>query len=166
MTRTWLIRIVAPLVVGAMLLGACGGDDGTTSAADGTTDTATDGGDDGAGIFDAAECAEAVTAWSSAAAAGVAMGQGAGDMGSSVEQLQAFAASAPEEIRADLTTVYEAYAAFVAALEGSGYDPTSGAIPTEEQIAAIEEASQSLDDAGVQEASDRVSAWFDANCST
>jgi hypothetical protein len=165
------VRSLVPvLMVVLFALVACGGDDASASA-DTVTDAAGggDGGadDGGAGIFDSAECAQAVAAWSQAAqAAGAAMSGTSEDISASVDALQAFAASAPEEIRDDFTTVYEAYAAFIGALEDSGYDPASGAIPTAEQIAAIEAASQSLDDAEVAGASERVTAWFDDNCST
>lgn len=168
--------LLAVLLVASFALVACGGGD-ASAPADAVTDAsgggdggADDGGvdgDGGAGIFDSAECAQAVAAWSQAAqAAGAAMSGTAEDISASVDALQAFAASAPEEIRDDFTTVYEAYAAFIGALEDSGYDPASGAIPTAEQIAAIEAASQSLDDAEVAGASERVTAWFDDNCST
>jgi hypothetical protein len=165
------VRSLVPvLMVVLFALVACGGDD-ASAPADTVTDAAGggDGGadDGGAGIFDSAECAQAVAAWSQAAqAAGAAMSGTSEDISASVDALQAFAASAPEEIRDDFTTVYEAYAAFIGALEDSGYDPASGAIPTAEQIAAIEAASQSLNDAEVAGASERVTAWFDDNCST
>ncbi|HYJ61536.1 MAG TPA: hypothetical protein VE032_08755 [Actinomycetota bacterium] len=165
MTRTWFVRTLAPVAIAALVLAGCGGDDTSSapSAPDGATDTSTGDG----GIFDTAECAQAVAAWGSAAsAAGAAMTAGAGDLESSLSQLQAFAASAPEEIRADLTTVYEAYGAFLAAMQDVGYDPTSGTLPTQEQIAAMEEASQALEGTDVEAASERVSAWFADNCGT
>jgi hypothetical protein len=172
MARTRRVWLMASLVVGALVFTGCsGGSDGSSSEPGAATDTATEpatlapsssGGD--AGVFGAAECADAMAAWSSAAAAAGEALSGSGDLGSSLGELQAFAEAAPEEIRDDLTLVYQAYGEFAAALQESGYDPTSGALPTEEQIAALDSASQALSDADVQGASDRVGTWFQENC--
>jgi hypothetical protein len=155
-------RFVVLLVVGAFVLGACGGGDddggGTTGAA---------GGDGGgvAGPLDAAECAQVVSAMAAAAAAVPQVMSGeVGDLGTSVDQLEAMAAKAPEEIRADLLTVAQGYAAYSQALQDSGWDPSSGEAPPPEAIAALTAAGQALDDADFQAASDRVSAWFADNC--
>ena len=157
-------RFVAVLIVGAFVLGSCGGGDDpeTVSPAGGDG-----GGDTGVvgGAFDAAECAQVVAAMSAAAAAvPAAMSGGAGDLSQSLDQLQAFAEAAPEEIRADLVLVYEGYGAFVAAMQDAGYDPSSGEAPSAEMIAAMEAASQQLSDPDFTAASDRVSAWFATNC--
>jgi hypothetical protein len=169
-------RFVAVLIVGAFVLAACGGgDDGdTVSPAAGDTggDTVSPaagdtGGDTGGvgGAFDAAECAQVVAAMSAAAAAvPAAMSGGAGDLSTSLDQLQAFAEAAPEEIRADLMLVYEGYGAYMAAMQDAGYDPSSGEAPSAEVIAAMEAASQQLSDPDFAAASDRVSAWFATNC--
>lgn len=159
-----LTRFVAVLMVGAFVLAACGGgDDG-----DAVSPAAGDGGGDAGGVtgvFGTAECAQAVAAWSAAAAAvPAAMSGSAGDLDTTLTQLQAFADAAPEEIRADLVLVYQAYGAFMAAIQDSGYDPASGEVPSAEAIAAMEAASATLDDPEFAAASDRVSAWFDANC--
>jgi hypothetical protein len=155
-------RFVVLLVVGAFVLAACGGGDddggGTTGAA---------GGDGGgiAGPLDATECAQVVTAMAAAAAAVPQVMSGeAGDLSTSVEQLQAMASKAPEEIRDDLVTVAQGYAAYSQALQDSGWDPSSGEAPPPEVIAALTAAGQALDDADFQAASERVSAWFASNC--
>ena len=155
-------RFVVLLVVGAFVLGACGGGDddggGTTGAAAG------DGGGV-AGPLDAVECAQVVSAMAAAAAAVPQVMSGeVGDLGTSVDQLEAMAAKAPEEIRADLLTVAQGYAAYSQALQDSGWDPSSGEAPPPEVIAALTAAGQALDDADFQAASDRVSAWFADNC--
>ena len=156
-------RFVVLLVVGAFVLAACGGGDDDGGA--GTTGAA--GGDGGgvAGPLDAAECAQVVSAMAAAAAAVPQVMSGeAGDLGTSVEQLEAMAAKAPEEIRDDLLTVAQGYAAYSQALQDSGWDPSSGEAPPPEVIAALTVAGQALDDADFQAASERVSAWFAANC--
>ena len=158
-----LSRFVAVFVVGAFVLAACGGGD----SGDTVSPAAGDGGDSSGvgGAFDAAECAQVVAAMSAAAAAvPAAMSGSAGDLDQSLAQLQAFAEAAPEEIRADLTLVYEGYGAFVAAMQGAGYDPSSGEAPSAEMIAAMEAASQKLNDPDFTAASERVSAWFATNC--
>jgi hypothetical protein len=166
-------RFVAVFVVGAFFLAACGGgDDAGDAGGDGqvaaTGDAAGDSGGDGGGVagpLDAAECAKVVTAMSAAAAAvPQAMSGEAGDLSTSVEQMEAFAAAAPEEIRDDLLTVAQAYAAYSAALTGTGYDPSSGEPPPPEVIAALTAAGQELQNADFQAASERVSAWFQENC--
>jgi hypothetical protein len=157
-------RFVVLLVVGAFVFAACGGGD---DDAGGTTGAA--GGDGGAiaGPLDAAECAQVVGAMAAAAAAVPQVMSGeVGDLGTSVDQLEAMAAQAPEEIRDDLVTVAQGYSAYVAALQDSGYDPASGQAPPPEVIAALTEAGQALDDADFQAASERVSAWFADNCGT
>jgi hypothetical protein len=159
----------AMVVVGAIMLAACGGGDGssTGSAAGGAGDTggASEVASGPAGAFDVAECAQAVSAWAAAAAAVPAAASGsAADLQTSLDQLQAFAAAAPEAIRDDLMLVYQAYGEFVKAMQDTGFDPTSGEVPSAETIAAMEAASQKLDDPELTAASDRVSAWFAANC--
>jgi hypothetical protein len=158
-----LSRFVAVLIVGAFVLAACGGGDD----ADTVSPAAGDGGGDSGevGVFDAAECANAVAAMTAASAAvPQAMSGSAGDLDQTLAQLQAFAEAAPEEIRADLMLVYEGYGEFMAAMKDSGYDPSSGMPPPPEAIAAMEAASQKLSDPEFTAASERVSAWFAANC--
>jgi hypothetical protein len=153
-----LSRFVAVLIVGAFVLAGCGGGDGTDAAS-----PAAGGG--AAGAFDATQCASVVSAMSAAAAAvPAAMSGGAGDLSTSLDQLQAFAEAAPEEIRADLLLVYQGYGDFMAAMQDAGYDPSSGQPPSAEVIAAMQVASQKLADPEFHAASDRVNAWFAENC--
>jgi predicted small secreted protein len=171
-----LRRIMALLVLGSLLLAACGGDDGGSDEADGggaTTGgdvgevTGGDGGDgDGdVGIFDAGRCAEVVAAMASAAnAIPAAMSGSAADLEQSVEAMQAFAAEAPEEIREDFQLLAEAYARIGQALADSGYDPASGQPPSAEAMAALQEAGAELNTEEFQAASERISAYFEAEC--
>jgi hypothetical protein len=155
-------RFVVLLVVGAFVFAACGG--GDDDGGGGTTGAAGDGGGV-AGPLDAAECAQVVTAMAAAAAAVPQVMSGeAGDLSTSVDQLEAMAAKAPEEIRDDLVTVAQGYAAYSQALQDSGWDPSSGEAPPADVIAALTAAGQALDDADFQAASERVSAWFADNC--
>jgi len=157
-------RFMALIVVGASVLAACGGDDGGNGQAAATGNAGGNGGVV-AGPIDAAECAQVVAAMGAAAAAvPQAMSGEAGDLSTSIEQMEAFAAAAPEEIRDDLLIVAQGYAAYSAATQGTGYDPSSGQPPPPEVIAAIQQASQELQDADFQAASDRVSVWFQEQC--
>ena len=159
-----LSRFVAVLIVGAFLFAACGGGDDAETVSPAAGDGGGDTGEVG-GVFDAAECANAVAAMSAAAAAvPQAMSGSAGDLDQSLAQLQAFAEAAPEEIRADLLLVYEGYGEFMAAMQDAGYDPSSGEAPPPEAIAAMQEASLKLSDADFTAASERVNAWFATNC--
>jgi len=153
-------RFVVLLVVGAFALAACGGGDD-----DGGGGTTGGGGGVVAGPLDAAECAQVVSAMAAAAAAVPQVMSGeAGDLSTSVDQLEAMAEKAPEEIRDDLLLVAQGYATYSQALQDSGYDPASGQAPPPDVIAALTEAGQTLNDADFQAASERVSAWFAENC--
>ena len=168
-----LRRLVVVLVLGSVVLAACGGGNdeaapGADTGADGGTAAETGGGaggETGVGTIDAARCAEIAQAMAAAAAAAVPQATD-GDLGSSVEQLEAFAAAAPEEIRDDMQMVAEGYALIAEALEEAGYDPTSGQPPTAEQAAALTAVAEQLDSEEFQAAADRVSAYFEAGCGT
>jgi predicted small secreted protein len=153
-------RIAVLLVVGSMLLAACGGDGGNGDAVE------DGGGDGGAGAaFDEVRCAQVVQAMAAAAAAvPQSMSGDAGGLESSIDQLEAFASAAPEEIREDLSTIYEGYARVAGAMADSGYDPASGAPPDAQTIAALQAAAQTLDTADFRAASDRVNGYFEREC--
>jgi hypothetical protein len=168
-----LRRLLTLLVLGSLLLAACGGgDDGGSEDAGGDAGGTTGGdagevtgGDGDVGIFDAAECAEVVTAMA-AATSGItaAMSGSGGDLEQSIEAMQAFAAEAPEEIREDFQLLAEAYARMAQVLADSGYDPASGQPPSAEVMAALQEAGDELNSPELQEASERISAYFAAEC--
>lgn len=155
-------RIVAVLMLGSLLLAACGGDDG-----DGATDGGSDGGDGGgiAGTIDAAECAE-VAAAMAAAVQGLpqAIAGDVPDLGTSVEELQAFAEAAPEEIRADLQTIAEGYASVMQVLQDAGFDPAGGEPPSAEVIAQITQAAAELETEDFRAALGRVEAYLQGGC--
>jgi ABC-type glycerol-3-phosphate transport system substrate-binding protein len=133
-----------------------------TTTEDTETDTDTDTG--GTGFdFDSEECQELV-------AAGAAFGQAfssattGADLSDEAETFSEFADNAPEEIRADMQTLANAYEEIVEALADIDIDP--GATPTAEQVAALTQALASVDQAGVAEAGERISAWAQENCTT
>jgi hypothetical protein len=168
-----LRRLLILLVLGSLVLTACGGDDGGAGDEGGTTgdvaaDTGADAGEDGdgdVGAIDAARCAEVTAAMAAAAnAVPQAFSGGGADLEASVEQLEAFAEAAPEEIRDDLLTIAEGYAKVIQAFADADFDPTSGEAPPPEVIAALEEATQQIDSGEFQAAADRVNAWFEEEC--
>ncbi len=161
-----LTKLTVVLSLFALALVGCGGGDsddgGGGSTAGGDGGTTIDG-----GALDAATCAQVVAALASAySGSAAAMTGSAGDLGSSVDQLEAFAANAPDEIAADLQTITSAYATMMQALADSGYDPASGTPPTAEQAAALQSATAAINTPEFQQASDNVSAWFAEQCGT
>jgi hypothetical protein len=178
-------RFIALLSVAALSLSACGGDDdddtgASEPAAEEDGGDATDDGDDASDsvdeddvedaldAFTSDECAEAYAAMIAAASAvpESLSGQGDDDLETSLDQLNAFADAAPEEIRDDLRTVYEGYARVVEALQDAGFDPESGEIPDADALAELQAIGEELDNAEFQEAAENVSTWFEEECST
>jgi hypothetical protein len=170
-----LRRLLALLVLGSLLLAACGGgDDGGSDEAGGDARGTTGGdagevtgsdGDGDVGMFGAGECAEVVAAMAAATSGISAAMSGSGaDLEQSIEAMQAFAAEAPEEIREDFQLLAEAYARVGQALADSGYDPASGEPPSAEAIAALQAVGDDLNSPELQAASERITAYFDAEC--
>jgi hypothetical protein len=157
-----LRRFLALLVLASLVLAACGGDDGDGAEGGGDGGEATQG---DVGIFDAAECAEVAAAMAAAAQAmpGVMSGSAA-DVEQSIEQFQAFADVAPDEIRDDMQTLAEGYARIAQVLADADFDPTSGQPPSPETLAALEAASQELNTDEFTAAAERVSAYFESGC--
>ncbi len=170
-------RIVAIALLGSLMLAACssssdssggsdsggGGGSSTQAPVQSSSSSSSSGGS--AGTFDSAQCQEAVDAMAKAGSAvPAAMSGGAGDIQASLDELQAFADNAPDEIKSDMQTVAQGYAAFVKAMADAGYDPTSGQPPSAEAIAAIQAAAASLDTTDFRTASKHVSDWFQTNC--
>jgi hypothetical protein len=169
-----LLAIVALLALG---LTACGGDDdddaelGADVEADADADADVDledleDLDEAAGALGLDEgCIAAVQAFGLiGAGASSAFGGDEGAFDEYAEAFERFADGAPDEIQADVRIVAEAYQTYFAALAEADYDPSSGESPSEEQQAAIEEATDAIDDEEVTEASDNISAWMDEHC--
>jgi hypothetical protein len=164
-------RMIVMLMLGALVLSACGGDDAPSDgdSADGGGETAgqtgATGGDGAVEGIDAAQCADVAAAMAAAAQGIPAAFSGTEtDLEDSVQQLQAFASAAPEEIRADLETIYAGYSEVAEALSSSDWDPASGQAPPPEVIAQLTQLSQDLDSADFQAAVERVNAYFAGGC--
>jgi hypothetical protein len=69
---------------------------------------------------------------------------------------------APDEIKADVQTLAKWYQAYAAALQKAGFK--AGQTPTAQQLQSYQAALAGLDQTGVAAASQRISAWAQANC--
>lgn len=175
MTRMLRLLIVL-LATAAFALTGCGGDDDDDGGGDAvdTSDEAAASGDDDddvdVGDLDDIEglsedCVEAFAAFSDIAAGAGALGGGEElDLAESLEQFQAFAEAAPEEISDEMQLLGEAYARFVEVMVESGFDPESGEVPDEDTMAALTEAMEPLSSPEVTEAGEVVSEYFATRC--
>ena len=153
------------LVVVCVALAACGGGGGSSDDTGGVP-VPNDSGN-AAGVFDAAKCADAARALASAASAvpAAVTGNVGANFEQSVQQLEAFADAAPEEIRDDLKTIAQGYADFAKALSDAGFDPGSGQPPAVSDLQGITAAAQKLNTADFKAAVDHVNQWFRDECS-
>jgi hypothetical protein len=78
------------------------------------------------------------------------------------ELFQKLVAKAPEEIKDDLETVAGAYAEYADAL--ADLDLKAGEVPSADDLQKIQAAIGSIDQAEVQAAAERLSAWAEENC--
>lgn len=176
------MRVMTILVVVLLaLVGAgCGGGDDEAASDDTvvtettteettdetTTDTDTDETTDTSVDLDAflsGECQELVAAYAALSQAFAAASGGGEDFTEQSQAFQAFADDAPDEIRADIETLAEAYAEYAGIIGDLGVQP--GEIPDADDLEALSEAAASFNSAGVTAASERLSAWTTENCS-
>ena len=172
----WLALVFAALALTLVGVGCGGGDDessgdsgstvltDTTEAEDTTTADETTGDEttddsDLSGVLADEDCL-------ALAAAGASFAQAfAGGSGTSDETSDAFeelADKVPDEIKADVQVLAEAYASYAAELQDIGIE--AGQTPNTEQLQQLQAAIASFDQQGVTEASERLSAWADTNC--
>jgi uncharacterized protein (DUF885 family) len=163
------VRWLSILVLALTLVAAgCGGDD-DSSASDDTTieetlteDTTTDEttGDettDLSGVLEDEDCRALASAGSAFAQAFTGT--------SSAEDAEAFqelADSVPDEIKADVQVLAEAFATYSEELQDIGLE--AGGTPTAEQLQQLQAALASIDQAEVTAASERLGAWAQENC--
>jgi len=161
LARTLLVLAVV-LSVG---MTACGGGDDSSSAK--TNSTLSSGqakaAARAAGVDEA--CVQGVQAYTAlAGAAGAAFSGGAAGIDTSVAAFKKYADQGPSAIRDDLHTLADAYEAYAKGIADSGWNPSSGKPPTQEQAAAISAAGEKISSADVKSAGDKVSAYFDQHC--
>lgn len=110
-------------------------------------------------------CIEAAQAMAAAMSSVSTSFSGAVDEAQAAEieaQLEAWAADAPDEIKDDFDVFAREMGAFYAELAEIGLVP--GATPTAEQLQRLSEAADAVDQEALDEASDNIEAWFEANC--
>jgi hypothetical protein len=172
----WLSILVAVVALSVAAVG-CGGNDesasGDTTATETTTDETTtdetttdetttdettDGTGDLSGVFADEDCLALV-------AAAASFGQALAGVSGTPEQTNAFeelADKVPDEIKADVQVLAEAYARYAAEIRDVGLE--AGQTPSAEQLQQLQAALASFDEQGVSEASERLSTWAQANC--
>jgi hypothetical protein len=162
---------IAVVLVLALAGASCGGDDETSGDTDDVTietttdetttdDTTTD--DDTTGSFASAECQELMSASSALGQAFAAAGGAGSNFDAAGEAFQEAVADAPEEIRADLEIIADAYSEYLEVVSDAGIEP--GETPTTEQAIELSQALASIDVAEYSAASQRFSTWAAANC--
>lgn len=168
------VRILAVLLAVTGVLGGCGDDKEATTATAGSTvagsRTTADGvdgsGSEGpTGAITSAKCVQAAASMGRLASGLQTAFSGTADnLDTSIDELESFAAAAPAEIRSDFEKVAEGYALVIKAFQDADYDPTSGQPPSPEAAQKLAAASESLNDADLNAAAQRVSTWFVEKC--
>ena len=182
-TRRLLTLALIPLL---LFLVACGGDDdddgdaggdqpsASDSGGSGDSDSSDGDGDSDANVDDAEaileNCPELISMFGAFSAGGFAGGSSNTDIDfeEAVEVFQNAAANAPDEIKADMEVLAEAFATFYTTLEDVGVDladPASFAALDASQQAELQTALESLSGPELEEASANLDAYFTENCS-
>jgi ABC-type glycerol-3-phosphate transport system substrate-binding protein len=164
----WLGIFAAVVAMSVVAVGCGGGDEsasGDTTATEASTDetateeTTTDGTTtDLSGVFADEDCLALV-------AAAASFSQAFTGTSASSDETNAFeelAAKVPDEIKADVQVLAEAYAKYAAEIKDIGIE--AGQTPSAEQLQQLQAALASFDQQGVSEASQRLSAWAQTNC--
>ena len=146
----------------------CGGDDeasdaDTITVTDTTDETTTDGDTTTGDIFEGLDSEECLRLASIGAAIGQAFsGQGGAESEESADLLAELVDEAPAEIKADIETVAAGLAEYVEAI--GDLNLQAGETPTADQLQDIQAALASIDQPGLQAASERLSTWAEENC--
>ena len=131
----------------------------TTTADEATTDGSTDT-TDLSGILGNEDCL-------ALASVGATMAQAfAGASGSTNDnsaELEDLASKVPDEIKADVQVLAQAFATYSAKLKDIGVE--AGKTPTADQLQQLQAAVASLDQQELTAASQRIEAWSKKNCS-
>jgi len=168
----WLSILVLAL---ALVAAGCGGGDDDSSASDTTTveettteettEETTDDGTATSGDFDFADedCRGLVAAFLGVSQAFAAAAGGSdAELQEQAEAFSEFADDVPEEIRADVQTLADAYGQYIGVLQDAGLQP--GELPTAQQAQQLQDALQAVGTADVTAASERLGTWTTENC--
>jgi hypothetical protein len=158
---------IAVVLVLALAGASCGGDDETATETDtvATDTTTTDDEtttDDDSGSFAAGDCGQFEETYTQLSNAFAASGGTDADLDEVQSQFEEFVEGAPDEIEDDLQVLADAYTVYIEALGDIELD--AGETPSAEDLAQLQEAIASLDQAAITEASANVSAWTTENC--
>jgi ABC-type glycerol-3-phosphate transport system substrate-binding protein len=169
------VTIAVALTALVLVSAGCGGDDeaasDTTTLTDTTTDetttdeTTTDDttmDSDDLGSLASGECAELIEAGTKLSEAFGAAGSADSDFDDVSTFFDEFADSAPEEIRADFQILADAWDEYAEIVPELQVEP--GETPDPEALAKLQQALASIDQQEVAAASQRISAWAEANC--
>ena len=170
----WLSILVVAL---ALVAAGCGGGDDESAASDETTveetltetttdeTTTEDAGTDTDADFNFADedCRSLVAAFVAVGSAFSSAAGGSDELADQAEAFAQFADDVPEEIRADVQTLADAYGQYVEVIQDAGIEP--GQIPTAEQAQQLQNTLTSIGTADVNATSERLSAWTNENCS-
>jgi hypothetical protein len=164
----WLSILVLAL---ALVAAGCGGGDDDSSASGDTTveettttdtsgDTTTNDGSGATDDFDfASEDCQALLGVGATIAAAFSA---SGGSNANTDELENLADKVPDEIKADVETLAQAFSAYAAKLQDIGIE--AGATPTAEQVQELQTAIASLDQDELTAASQRIEAWAQENC--
>ena len=162
----WLVVLVLAL---ALVAAGCGGGDDSTASDETTVEETTTSEDtttseettdtdvDASAVLGDEDCLKLASIGATFAQAVT----GATDE-EATEAFSEFADDVPEEIRADVQTLADAYGQYIAVLQDAGLEP--GEIPSAEQAQELSEALESVGTADVTAASERLSSWTTENC--
>ena len=169
----WLSVVVLVVALAATGFG-CGGSNDSSASGDTTVtettteettseettseETTTGETTDLSGVFADEDCLALVAAAASFSQA-LAGASGTSDETNAFEEL---ANKVPDEIKADVQVLAEAYAKYGAEIKDIGLE--AGQTPSAEQLQKLQAALASFDQQGVSEASVRLSAWAQTNC--
>jgi hypothetical protein len=173
--RRTAVRAVVLAAIGALLLTAagCGGDDDESAAGDQAPTVTAQATTESASDAEAAETEQAGSDFASSAncqklltlmanVSGALAGTGSFDVEQTRRTIDAYAETAPEEIRGDFRVVAEAYAKIADALGDIKIAP--GETPSPEALQRLQEVASELDQEAVTTANTNITAWVAKNC--
>ena len=159
----WLTIVIALSALALVVAGCGGGDDeaasDTTTLTDTTLDDTTT--DEDSGGSASGECRDLVEAGSQLSQA-FGSGGATPDRDDVSELYEQVVDNAPEEIRADIQVLADAWAKYADVLDDVQVEP--GQTPDPEDAAKLQQALASIDQQEVAAASERINAWTTENC--
>jgi ABC-type Zn uptake system ZnuABC Zn-binding protein ZnuA len=168
----WLSLLVVAL---ALVAAGCGGDGNESAASDETTTTETTTTEDAmtaetttdetstdttdlSGILGDEDCLALASVGATIAQAF----SGTSGTTDNTDELEQLADKVPDEIKADVQTLAQAFGTYAAKIKDIGIEP--GSTPTADQLQQLQTAIASLDQQELTAASNRIEAWAKQNC--